>query len=135
MSIQAQLEEHVIGWAIDLVQRAADQTVEETQGAASERTGELRDGITHTPPAYSEPYVICQIQSAASYSGYQDEGTGIYGPSGAPIVPLRPGGVLVFDWPAAGGVVFARSVQGAPGRHFWREPMPDRWSNAVQANG
>jgi hypothetical protein len=37
----------------------------------------------------------------------------------------------VFDWPAAGGVVFARSVAGAPGRHFFTEPMPERWHSAI----
>lgn len=131
MTVVDQLADRIRQHALDLVDRAADACVIATQAAASRRTGELAAGIDHTQPIIQDPYVTCQITSAAEYSRYQDEGTGIYGPSGQRITPLRPGGVLVFDWPAAGGVVFARSVAGAPGTHFFTEPMPQRWSECL----
>jgi hypothetical protein len=34
--------------------------------------------------------------------------------------------VLVFDWPAAGGIVFARQVRGTEPTHFWERTL-DAW--------
>lgn len=124
------LADHIRERALNLVREAADLTVSLTQEAASSRTGALREGITHDEPTLSDPYVSCRIVSAATYSEFQDEGTGIYGPSGTRIFPTTAK-ALRFDWPAAGGVVFAKSVAGSPGRHFFREPMPDRWTQAL----
>lgn len=110
---------------------AADLAVERTKAEASRRTGALVDSIHHTDPRFTTPdRITCEIVADAPHARYQDEGTGIYGPTGEKIKPRRAGGVLVFDWPAAGGVVFARSVSGSPGRHFFKEPMPDRWHAA-----
>lgn len=128
------LRQHVIDHALAVAQRAADQTVIATQAAASRRTGALAAGISHDQPVYAEPRVLVTITSAAPYSQYQDEGTGIYGPAGTRIFP-RTAKVLRFDWAAAGGIVFARSVAGAPGTHFWSEPMPARWADSVLASG
>lgn len=117
--------------AVTIVTRAADVAVELTREAASRRGGALADSITHTQPALiDEGLVGCQISVGVPYGRWQDEGTGIYGPTGARIFP-RTARVLRFDWPAAGGVVFARSVAGAPGRHFFHEPMPARWRTAL----
>jgi len=45
--------------------------------------------------------------------------------------------VLVFDWPAAGGTVFARSVAGSQGTHFFFGPggdaMNQRFSTALSS--
>lgn len=125
-----QLRQHVEQHAVELCQRALDVTREQTVQATSRRTGALAAGITTTQPALSGTRVTAQIESAAEYSRWQDEGTGVYGPSGQRIFPTTAK-VLVFDWPAAGGVVFARSVAGAPGRHFFHEPMPERWHGAI----
>jgi hypothetical protein len=125
-----QLRDRVAERALDIVERAADLAVAETQDAASRRTGELADGISHTPPVLVGALVMCEIRSAVSYSRAQDEGTGIYGPRATRIFPTTAK-ALRFDWPAAGGVVFAKSVAGAPGRHFFHEPMPARWRGAL----
>ena len=69
----------------------------------------------------------------APYASFQNYGTGIYGPEGTPIVPRRPGGVLVFDWPAAGGIVFARSVRGTEPTHYWERTL-DEWPEILKAS-
>lgn len=126
-----QLREQVIpDHAVDLVRRAADLCVQRTQDAASRRTGALVDGISHSEPILADPYVSCTITSAADYSSFQDQGTGIFGPSGMRIMPVNAK-VLRFDWAAYGGVAFFRSVAGSPGTHFW-SPMPERWRDALQ---
>lgn len=65
------------------------------------------------------PRVI--VGTNVEYAAFVHEGTGIYGPRRAPIVPRNPGGVLVFK--VAGKTVFARSVKGMPGRPFLRAAM------------
>lgn len=125
-----QLRERVAQHALDIVERAADITVQRTQAAVSRRTGALAEGISRTAPALLGTRVMCDIVSAAPYSKEQDEGTGIYGPRAQRIFPTNAK-ALRFDWPAAGGIVFAKSVAGAPGRHFFHEPMPARWRGAL----
>lgn len=114
---------------LNLVDRAAVIARDDTRAAASRRTGALADGIDISP-AQGSPLVISTITSAAPYSQYQDEGTGVYGPTGTRIFP-RSAKALVFDWPAAGGVVAFRSIAGAPGRHYFHEPMRARWHDAL----
>jgi hypothetical protein len=105
-------------------------TVADTQAHASRRSGDLAAGISATQPALNDTQVQSQITSAADYSKFQDEGTGIYGPNQARIFP-KTAKALRFDWPAAGGIVFAKSVAGAPGTHYFTEPMPARWHEAI----
>lgn len=120
--------------AILIATRAADVCVDLTREATSRRTGALADSIVHTQPALiAEGLVGCVISAGNAdviYARWQDEGTGIYGPTGGRIFPTRAK-ALRFDWPAAGGIVFAKSVAGAPGRHYFHEPMPARWRSAL----
>lgn len=125
-----QLADDVRAYALDLARRSGQVAVNETKAAASRRSGTLADGISTTEPTLEGTRITQQITSAAPYSDFQDRGTGIYGPSGARIFP-KTAKVLRFDSPAAGGVVFARSVAGSPGRHFFDEPMGQRWDDAV----
>lgn len=124
-----QLRERVADRAVELARRAADLTVQRTQEKTSRRTGELADGISHDEPALSESRVSCTIVSAAPYSQFQNEGTGTFGPTGQRIFP-RTAKALRFDWSAAGGIVFAKSVAGSPGTHFW-DDMASRWRDAL----
>jgi hypothetical protein len=129
------LREHIGEHAVDLVRVAATITVQKTQDAASRRTGALADGISHSEPTLAGTWVVCDIVSAAPYSEYQDVGTGIYGPSGMRIFPTHAK-ALRFDYPAAGGIVFAKSVAGAPGRHFWHDALPARFHESLfEASG
>lgn len=118
--------------AVVLVRLAADTAVAMTQAGTSRRTGELADGISHDEPVLSDPYVTCNITSAATYSSFQNEGTGLFGPSGARIFPTSAK-ALRFDWPAAGGIVFAKSVAGSPGTHFW-DRLVDYWPQSLFEN-
>lgn len=56
-----------------------------------------------------------EVGSALPYARMLQEGTGIYGPKGTPIVPIN-GKFLVFT--IGGQLVFARSVKGTPPRRF-----------------
>jgi hypothetical protein len=125
-----QLRSHIQDHAVELATRAVQVTVADTQAHASRRSGDLAAGISATPPALNDTQVQSQITSAADYSKFQDEGTGIYGPNQARIFP-KTAKVLRFDWPAAGGIVFAKSVAGAPGTHFFHDAMPTRWHEAI----
>lgn len=132
MSIVDQLAPRIVQHAVDLVRLAADITVADTKADASRATGALADSISHDEPQASVPLISCRITATAPYARWQDEGTGIYGPSGQRIFPTHAK-ALRFDWPAAGGVVFAKSVAGSPGKHYFTEPMPARWANALQS--
>lgn len=57
-----------------------------------------------------------QISSDKEYADYVNNGTGVFGPTGSPILP-KNGGVLVFT-AKSGDLVFAKSVQGIEGKHF-----------------
>lgn len=130
MTIVDQIANDIGTHAVDLCRRAGLVTVTETQAAASRRTGALAAGISSSEPALVDARVTQTIVSAEPYSEFQDVGTGIYGPRGARIFP-RTAKALRFDWPAAGGIVFAKSVAGSPGRHFFHTPMPTRWHDAL----
>lgn len=129
MSVIEQLTQHLGEHAVRVVERALPLVVERTKALESRRTGALADSTHATQPALNETRVQSEMRVDVEYARWQNEGTGIYGPTGARIFP-RSAKVLVFDWPAAGGVVFARSVAGSPGRHFW-DDMPSRWADAL----
>lgn len=61
--------------------------------------------------------VTGRVGSRLPYAIYQELGTGIYGPKGAPIKPKR-GRYLVFTPKGSNQVVFARQVRGSPARHY-----------------
>lgn len=111
--------------------------VDDTRQACSRRTGALADSVQCDDWADEGSRFTSVISAGRGLDNpdvarFQDEGTGIYGPGGMRIYPASAS-VLVFDWPAAGGKVFAASVAGAPGTHFFTEPMPDRFSAAMRA--
>ncbi len=67
---------------------------------------------------------IARIGSNLPYALYVHEGTGVFGPRGAPIRPVR-GRYLVFTPRGANRPVFARSVKGMPGRPFLLQALND----------
>lgn len=133
MADLAPLRRRITEHSVARCRRAADIAVDQTRAAASRRSGDLVNSISHSEPAStSAGLVTCTITAAAPYSRAQDEGTGLYGPKRTRIFPTHAK-VLRFDSPAAGGIVYARSVAGSPGRHFFHEPMPQRWREALRA--
>lgn len=123
--------------ALAMATRVADDFVEEVQGNASRRTGFLAESVKAEPPVVTSTEIRIHIEVGADYGIYQEEGTGIFGPEGRPITSTRPGGVLRFDWPAAGGIVFARSVIGSEPTRFWSKAVDSfpQIVNRVNAGG
>lgn len=83
--------------------------------------GPLRSSITAEVAAQpSQNRVVGVVGSRLPYAIYQEKGTGIYGPRGAPIRPKRAKR-LVFVPKGGSQVVFAREVRGArPQRYLER---------------
>lgn len=132
MSIAAALERNFREHIEQGLPIVSDLMVEDTRAACSRRSGELADSIEMDPWSNDGTRYSSTIRATSDHARYQDEGTGIYGPEGTRI-EAPPGGVLAFDWPAAGGVVYFKSVAGSPGTHFFMEPMPDRFAAAARA--
>lgn len=109
---------------------AADLFVDRTRAEESRRTGAMWDATGHGPISASGGTITVEAFVDVDYAAGQDTGTGIYGPTGQRIFPTSAK-ALRFDWPAAGGIVFAKSVAGAPGRHFWADKIGERWQDAV----
>lgn len=137
MSIAAQLEANLRNRCARNLPAVTERMVEDTRQACSRRTGQLADSIGADPWQEEATRFTSTIRATAPYARFQNDGTGIFGPTGSRIYPRKPGGVLAFDWPAAGGVVFARSVQGSPGTHFFTgedgREMERRFENALGA--
>lgn len=96
-------------------------------------TGEMLNSLDVTNTENGEGgrigrHVACPVE----YASFQDEGTGVYGPEGTPIVPTTAS-VLVFYWAKTGRTMFLPSVQGSPATHWWSEKIA-RWGEYVAAS-
>lgn len=76
--------------------------------------GQLRASIMHYL-AVTSAGLVCYIGTPLNYACHVIEGSGIYGPQGTPIVPVR---AQALRWMGPNGVVFALSSKGTPGRDF-----------------
>jgi hypothetical protein len=67
-----------------------------------------------------------KVHTAMPLGRWLEEGTGIYGPKGAPITPKR---AKVLRFEVGGQTVFARSVKGMPGDRWfmgsWEASKPE----------
>lgn len=80
--------------------------------------GNLRGSINTKGPVVTGSNVEASVGTHLTYSRFQEEGTGIYGPRKTPIVP-KNGKLLA--WKVGGKWAFARSVKGVrPKRYFRR---------------
>lgn len=80
--------------------------------------GTLRGSITaEVTPEPARRRVRGRVESRLPYAIYQELGTGIYGPRGAPIRPKRARR-LVFKPKGSNEFVFARQVRGAPPQRY-----------------
>lgn len=116
------IEQRLQDLALAKADQIADAFVSAARGRCSRRTGALADSIQSLGAESTGTGASCFITVGEDYGVYQDQGTGVYGPEGAPIEghPL-----LAFDWPAAGGKVIVHSVKGSPGTHFWSDTVAD----------
>lgn len=105
----------------DLVRRA-DRVVNRAKQLSPVHTGRLRSSITReVVVTASGP--VARAGTNVEYARWVHEGTGIYGPRGQPIRPVRAK-VLVFTPKGANRPVFARQVRGARPRRFLTEALP-----------
>lgn len=122
-------------YAVTKLQRCGDLFVDEVETNAPKRTRQLVESVEQSQPTVFVDEVRMTVKVTATsddgapYPTFQNEGTGIFGPDGVPITPTHSK-VLVFDWPAAGGVVFARSVRGTEPTRFWDKAV-DKWPEIV----
>lgn len=113
------------------VERAADlgtAFVERAREYVPRKTGALSDSIEASDAHADGDAATVTVTVGEEYGIYQDQGTGVFGPSGTRIVPLNPGGVLV--WEDGGETIFARSVEGSPATKFWERTV-NEWSLTV----
>lgn len=132
MSIAAALEANLRERIEQNLPQVSDLMVAATQQDCSRRTGALADSIMvddwqNQGNRYTTTISAGRGLPDPNVARYQDQGTGLFGPAGVRITP-RSAKVLVFDWPAAGGVVFARSVAGSPPTYFFSGPSGDAMS-------
>ena len=109
----------------------ADEFVNAARSFAPRRTGAGVDSIEVTSIGASGQGFTATVEVGEEYMVFQNQGTGVYGPSGQPITP-KHGNVLVFD--GIGGIVFARSVRGSEPTHFWERTI-DNWPRIVRGLG
>ncbi len=84
-------------------------------------TGRLRASITTELVQYAGSIAVI-VGTNVNYAMYQHEGTGIYGPHGTPIVPVRAR-ALRFRPRGSTDFVFAKSVRGTPPTFFLRRAL------------
>jgi hypothetical protein len=84
-------------------------------------TGRLRASITTELVQYAGNIAVL-VGTNVNYAMYQHEGTGIYGPHGTPIVPVRAK-FLRFRPRGSSDFVFARQVRGTPPTFFLRRAL------------
>lgn len=87
------------------------------------RTGRLRASIQSTMPQRVGNLVISYVYTDVNYGRFVHDGTGIYGPRRAPIVPVNSR-FLVFTPDGASSPVFARSVKGSRPQPFLTDALP-----------
>lgn len=123
------LERAVRDFALRKAEQLGDAFVDLVQSNMPRRTNVLADSVVAESPVESSSGFTVRAYVGADYARYVNDGTGIYGPEGTPIRPVTAR-VLAFDWPAAGGLVFAHSVRGSEPTHFWERSL-DAWPRVV----
>lgn len=85
-------------------------------------TGRLRASITAKLVKFGGNLAVL-VGTNVSYAGYQHEGTGIYGPHGQPIVPVKAK-YLRFKPKGSTTFVYAKEVRGSMPTFFLKRALP-----------
>jgi hypothetical protein len=94
-------------------------------------SGALRDSIDMDDWKREGTVYRARIYATAPQAAWTNDGTGIYGPTGARIRP-RNGRVLgPFYWHRIGETVAFASVAGQPAQHWFDTPDGDRMSGRL----
>ncbi len=83
----------------------------------TDRTGELKARTNFIVHAAEDAVYLEFYNDAGAHALYQHEGTGIYGPKGRPIRPVRARMLTWID-PDTGRRVWAKEVRGTPATKF-----------------
>lgn len=102
--------------------RVRDAAKANVTAAGRVDTGQMRNGITAAAPRVQGSKASVTVTSTAEHSRAQHDGTGIFGPSGRPIVPRRAR-VLRFRPKGSATFVFAPSVRGVKGTPFMADAL------------
>jgi hypothetical protein len=109
----------------EVMHKMMEQLAQRTQGAAQKaaphNTGALIGSITYKIEGIGKE-VVAKVGTNTSYARYQEEGTGLYGPSRSPIYPQT---ARVLAWQSGGVMAFARSVRGVQGKHYFKEGLQE----------
>lgn len=112
-----------------LVDLAVEEMFAEMKSGAPRDTGAMTDTL-NASPANSGFSIRRSVRAPQTYSTYQDEGTGIYGPQGTPIVP-RNAKVLAFYWRRTGKMMFLPRVMGSPATKWWSDVIK-KWPDFIR---
>jgi hypothetical protein len=118
------------------VQRSTGALANEAIKNAPRKTGNLKRSIYPevNPMAGQFTGKVIQDTTVAKYGPWVEQGTGIYGPFGTPIVPVR---AKALAWKGSDGkMIFARSVKGMQGKFYMKrafEKAPDIVNPIMQA--
>ncbi len=98
---------------------SASQLSEKAKEKAPFKIGQLRNSIQVSGPLFSSDNIQATVATNVKYAPYQEYGTGIYGPSGTPIVP-KSAPFLVFQL-GDGTWRRSKSVKGVRPKYFMRD--------------
>lgn len=124
------------GFGVRWTRRAGDLVRNAAVRRAPRDTGTLANSITSSTAVFPG-FVVATIGSTLNYALYRHEGTGLYGPRGTVIRPVRakalrfesrgrPGPLPAgrrAPAPGQGSVVFAKFVRGTPGSHYLTDAL------------
>ncbi len=108
MELFPQRVDQALDQALDIV---GPRVLQDLMDATPVASGELRDAWAMTPIDGG-----LLFQNTAEHARWVLEGTGIFGPIGAPIRPVTAKKMVFIA--QSGEKVFAREVKGMPGRDF-----------------
>ncbi|MGW3164836.1 HK97 gp10 family phage protein [Streptomyces sp. NPDC001142] len=117
----------------ETVGQVTTATANEARRRAPVNNGPLRASIRDSV-AIRGSTVVGEVYSDLEYAAYVHQGTGVYGPAGKPIRPVR---AKVLSWQPRGGPrAFARSVRGQRPNPFLlsalKEVAPGRVDGTVR---
>jgi HK97 gp10 family phage protein len=101
------------------------------QGYAPRKYGALQRSIQGEVRSMMGGFTgtILQDSKVAHYGKFVNNGTGIYGPYGQPIVPLR---AKFLQWENDKGWHRAKSVRGQEAKHFMEKAMLENKSGIIE---
>lgn len=113
-----QLSRKLRAASVGLVGRTLAAATDHARAFAPKDTGRLAARTDWKLTVVGRDKVTGQLTSDTFYAHFFHTGTGIYGPTGQPIVPRRAK-MLRFPWKKMGGrIVYARSVKGMPANDY-----------------